>query len=174
MTTLYSLALDGIEIEQLLFDSVGEITPDIQQKMDALLESGPPMMEAAAAVVRQLQLSAQIAEDESDRLRTRAKEFEAQAAKLKERMTLALDKSFSGKIKTPKWSIWTQKSADRIVADLVPGVTAEMLHQERPDLVRVKMELDREKAVSELKNGNPLPELILFEEKEGTRYVRIK
>lgn len=174
MTTLYSLALDGIEIEQLLFDSVGEITPDIQQKMDALLESGPAMLEAAAAVVRQLQLSAQIAGDESDRLRTRAKEFEGQAAKLKERMTMALDKSFGGKIKTPKWSIWTQKSADRIVADLIPGVTPEMLYQERPDLVRVKMELDREKAVSELKNGKPLPELILFEEKEGTRYVRIK
>lgn len=173
MTTLYSLALDGIEIEQLLFDSVGEITPEIQVKLDALLESGPPMMEAAAAVVRQLQLSAQIAEEESKRLHERAKEFEGQADKLKERMTFALDKSFGGKVKTPKWSLWTQKSADRIVADLVPGITAEMLHEERPDLVRVKMELDRVKVVAEYKAGKPLPELILFEEKEGTRGVRI-
>lgn len=174
MTTLYSLAMDGAEIEMLLLDSVGEITPDIQQKMDALLESGPLMMEAAAAVVRQLQLSAQIAEDEADRLRQRAKDFEDQAAKLKERMTVALDKSFGGKIKTPKWSIWTQKSADRTVVDLVPGVTPQMLYEERPDLVRVKMELDREKAVADLKAGKPLPELLLFEEKEGSRFVRIR
>jgi hypothetical protein len=174
MTTLYSLALDGIEIEQLLFDSVGEITPDIQVKLDAVLESGPPMMEAAAAVVRQLQISAQIAEDESKRLHARAKEFEAQSDRLKERMTFALDKSFGGKIKTPKWSIWTQKSADRILADLVPGITPEMLYEERPDLVRVKMEFDRVKAIGELKAGRPLPEMILFEEKEGERGVRIK
>ena len=174
MTTLYSLAMDGVEIEMLLLESVGEITPDIQAKMDALLESGPPMIEAAAAVVRQLQLSAQIAEEESKRLRDRAKTFDAQAEKLKERMTIALDKAFGGKIKTPKWSIWTQKSADRLVADLVPGITPEMLYQERPDLVRVKMELDREKVVAEYKAAKPLPPLILFEEREGTRYVRIK
>lgn len=174
MTTLYSLALDGAEIEMLLLDSVGEITPDIQVKMDALLESGPPMMEAAAAVVRQLQLSAQVAEDESDRLRTRAKDFEAQAAKLKERMTVALDKSFGGKIKTPKWSMYTKKNADKLVADLIPGITPEMLYAERPDLVRVKMDLDRVKCVADYKAGLPLPELILFEDKEGSRCVIIR
>jgi cell division protein ZapA (FtsZ GTPase activity inhibitor) len=173
-TTLYSLALDGVEIEMLLLESLGEITPDIQQKMDALLESGPPMMEAAAAVVRQLQASAKIAEEESDRLRTRAKEMEAQAEKLKERMTVALDKSFGGKIKTPKWTIYTQKNADRILADLLPGVTPEMLYEERPDLVRVKMELDRVKVVAAYKAKELLPELILFEVKEGERGVRIK
>lgn len=174
MTTLYSLALDGIEIEQLLFDSVGEITPEIQVKIDALLESGPPMMEAAAAVVRQLQLSAQIAEEESKRLHARAKEFEEQAEKLKSRMAQALEKSFGGKIKTPKWSMWLQKSADRILADLLPGITPEMLYEERPDLVRVKMELDRVKVVAEYKARRPLPELILFEEKEGEKGLRIK
>jgi len=36
------------------------------------------------------------------------------------------------------------------------------------------MELDREKVVAEKKAGRPLPELILFDEKEGGRYVRIR
>jgi hypothetical protein len=173
-TTLYDLAMQGMEIEALLFDSVGEITPEIQEKMDALLVLGPDKIEAAAAVVRQLDMSAKMAEEEADRLRQRAKDFAAQASKLKERMTFALDSSFGGKIKTPKWTIWTQKNADRTVADLVPGVTAEMLQSDRPDLVRVKVELNREKVVAEYKAGRPLPELILFEEKEGSRYVRIK
>jgi hypothetical protein len=173
-TTLYSLALEGMEIEELLFESLGEITPDIEEKIDALLESGPDKLEAAAAVVRQLQLTAKIAEEESDRLRDRAKTFENQAEKLKERMTFALDKAFGGKVKTAKWTIYTKKNADRTIADLVPGVTPEMLHQERPDLVRVKMELDRVKTIAAWKAGEELPELILFEEKEGTRCVIIK
>lgn len=176
-TTLYSLALDGLEVEQLLFDSVGEITPDIAGKMDSLLESGPDKLEAAAAVVRQLQASAKIAEEESDRLRERAKTFEAQAESLKERMGFALDKAFGGKIKTPKWTIYMQKSADRTIADLVPGVTAEMLHETDPGLVRVKMELDRPKVVAMYKDPllrKELPELILFEERQGERSVRIK
>jgi hypothetical protein len=174
MTTLYSLALDGAEIEMLLLDSLGEITPEIEEKMDALLISGADKLEAAAAVVRQLQLSAQVAQEESDRLRQRAKEFEGQADKLKERMAIALDSSFKGKIKTPKWTLWTQKTADKLVADLVPGITPEMLHAERPDLVRVKMELDRVKVIAEYKAARPLPELILFEEREGVRHVHIK
>jgi predicted transcriptional regulator len=177
MTTLYSLALEGLEIEELLIESLGEITPDIQEKMDALLESGPDKLESAAAVVRQLQASAKIAEEESDRLRERAKTFEAQAEKLKERMGFALDRAFGGKIKTAKWTIYMQKNADRTVADLVPGVTAEMLHEERPDLVRVKMELDRVKAVALYKDPvtrAQLPELLLFEEKTGERSIRIK
>jgi hypothetical protein len=175
--SIYDLSLQGLEIEELLLDSVGEITPDIQEKMDALLVSGPETMEAAAAVVTQLQMSAKMAEEESDRLRARSKEFEAQAEKLKKRMGFALDKAFGGKIKTPRWTVYMQKSADRTVADLIPGITAEMLYEERPDLVRVKMELDRVKVVALYKDPESrkqLPELILFEEREGERSVRIK
>ena len=172
--SIYDLTIQGLEIEQLLFDSVGEITPAIEARMDDLLAAGPEIMESAAAVVTQLQASAKVAEEESDRLRTRAKEIEAQAQKLKERMTIALDTAFGGKIKTPRWTIYTQKSADRTVAELVPGITPQLLYEERPDLVRVKMELDREKVVAEYKAGRPLPELILFEEKPGTRSTRIR
>jgi cell division protein ZapA (FtsZ GTPase activity inhibitor) len=174
MISIYDLSLQGLEIESLLLESAGEITPEIQERMDLLLLSGPEAMESAAAVVTQLMMSAKMAEEESDRLRARSKEFEEQARQLKERMLVALDTAFGGKIKTPKWSIWTQKAADRTVADLVPGITPEMLHAERPDLVRVKMELNREKVVADWKAGQPLPELILFEERKGEKYVRIK
>jgi hypothetical protein len=175
-TTLYDLALQGIEIEEMLFDSVGEITPEIQERLDALLESGVDKMEAAAAVIRQLELSAMVAEEEAKRLHERAKQFSAQADKLNERMTFALDKAFSGKVKTPKWTIWTQKAKDVTVAELIPGVTVEMLYKERPDLVRVKMDVDRIKIVQMYKDPETrkaLPELLLFEERPGKRYTRL-
>lgn len=175
--TLYDLTAEGLAIFDMLDDSLGELTPELEARLDKLMLEGPQRIEAAAMVVRSMEANAAACEAEADRLRQRAKAFDAQSARLKARMTLCLDAAFSGKVKTPLFSVWTQKSADRIIADLVPGVTAEMLHQERPDLVRVKMELDREKAVDLYKNPETrkeLPELLLFEEKEGNRYLRIK
>ena len=172
--TLYDLSHEGLEIFDMLADNLGELTPELEARLDKLMLEGPERIEAAAMVVRSLEQNAKACEEESDRLRERAKSFEAQAGSLKKRMTACLDIAFNGKVKTPLFSIWTQKTADKTLADLVPGITAEILHQERPDLVRVKYELDREKCVAAWKAKELLPELILFEEKEGSRYVRIK
>jgi hypothetical protein len=172
--SLYDLSKEGIEISELLTDSLGELTEEIEQRLDVLMLQGPDTLEAAAMVVKQLEAGATACEDESKRLRERAKAFQENAEKLKQRMTVALDLAFSGKIRTSLFSVWTQKSADRTIADLVPGVTAEMLHKERPDLVRVKMELDREKCVADFKAHQRLPEYVLFQEKKGERYVRIR
>ena len=172
--TLYGLTTEGHAIFDLLEQAQGELDPELEARLDSLMLEGPFAMEAAAMVVRELEHRAQACEVEADRLRERAKTFEEQIDKLKKRMTVCLDQAFGGKVKTSLFSIWTQKSAGRTVAELVPGVTPQMLYEERPDLVRVKMELDREKAVADLKAGKPLPELLLFEEKEGSRFVRIK
>lgn len=173
-TTLYDLSREGLAIFDMLEESLGELTPELEARLDALMLEGPARIEAAAFVVRTLEANAAACEVEAQRFRERAKAFDAQADRLKARMTKCLDLAFNGKVKTPLVTIYTQKSADRTVAELVPGVTAEMLHEERPDLVRVKMELDREKCVAEFKAKKPLPDLLLFEEKIGGRSVRIK
>lgn len=172
--TLYDLTREGLEIFDMLSELQGELTPELEERLDRLMLQGPERIEAAAAVVRSLEHNATICEDEAQRLRERAKAWGAQADRLKLRMTKCLDAAFNGKVKTPTITVWTQKSPDRTVAELIPGVTPEMLHAERPDLVRVKMELDREKAVADYKARKPLPDLLLFEEKEGSRYVRLK
>lgn len=172
--TLYDLSAEGLAIFDMLDQALGELSPELEARLDKLMLEGPERLEAAACVVRTLESNAAACEGEAQRLRDRAKAFDAQAVRLKERMTLCLDTAFHGKVKTPLFTIWTQKSADRTRADLVPGVTAEILHKERPDLVRVKMELDREKCVADWKAKKPLPELILFEEKTGERYTRIR
>lgn len=174
-STLYDLTAEGLEIFDMLEDNFGELSPELEARLDKLMLEGPQRLEAAAMVVRSLEANATACEAEAQRLRERAKAFDAQVDRLKARMTVCLDTAFNGKVKTPLFTIYTQKSADRVVAELVPGVTAEMLHQERPDLVRVKMELDREKVTRLWKDGDrAMPELILFEEREGTRSVRIR
>ncbi len=174
MPSLYDLTSEGLQIFDMLEENLGELTPELEERLDKLMLEGPARIEAAAMVVRTLESNSAACEMEADRLRTRSKAFSEQADRLKKRMTVCLDTAFNGKVKTPLFSVWTQKSADRVVAELVPGVTPEMLAEERPDLVRVKMELDREKCVAERKAGNPLPELLLFEDRPATRYVRIK
>lgn len=177
-STLYDLSHEGFLIFDMLSDNLGELTPELEARLDKLMLEGPERIEAAAMVVRSLETNAKACEEESDRLRERAKSFEAQADRLKKRMTACLDVAFNGKVKTALFSIWTQKSPDRTVADLVPGITAEMLLKDGyPELVRVKYELDREKCVERYKDDfqrSQLPDLILFEEKEGSRYVRIR
>jgi hypothetical protein len=177
--TLYDLSVEGIQIFDLLEDNLGELTPDLEARLDRLMLQGPERLEAAAMVVHTLEHNATACEAEADRLRQRAKDFEAQSEHLKQRMTKCLDLAFHGKVKTALFSLWTQKAADRIIAELLPGVTAEMLYRENPELVRVKYELDREKCVRifaypPAERAQLLPDLVVFEEKEGIRYVRIK
>lgn len=175
--TLYDLSVEGLEIFDMLSDNLGELTPELEERLDKLMLEGPQRIEAAAMVVRTLQQNAVACEEEADRLRERAKAFGKQVERLKARMTVCLDSVFSGKVKTPLFTIHTQKSADRTIADMMPGFAPEDLYKVRPDLVRVKMDLDRIKAVELYDNPDTrkdLPELICFEEKEGTRNVRIK
>lgn len=177
MTTLYDLSREGLEIFDMLEDNLGELTPELEARLDKLMLEGPERLEAAAMVVRTLEHNAAACEAEADRLHQRAKALAGQTERLKKRMTLCLDQAFNGKVKTSLFTISTQKTADRTVAELVPGVTPEMLHEERPDLVRVKMELDRVRCVELFKNPETrkqLPELLLFEEREGVRHVRIR
>lgn len=174
MTTLYELSLEGVQISDMLTENEGELTPEIERRLDDLMLEGPARMEAAAMVVKQLDANAMACEEEAKRLRERAKAFSANADRLKARMVIALDAAFNGKIKTPLFTIWAQNSAATTVVDLAPGFTPEMLYQEFPGLVRVKMELDRPKVLETHKAGGKLPETIFFGENEPTRYCRIK
>jgi hypothetical protein len=171
---LYDLSQEGVMISDMLTENEGELTPEIEARLDALMIEGPERMEAAAMVVKQLEASATACEEEVKRLRERAKAFSDNAERLKKRMVIALDCAFNGKIKTPLFSIWAQSTATTTVCDLAPGATPEMLEAERPDLVRVKVELDRPAALAKFKAGEKLPEILFFTENEPTRYVRIK
>jgi Siphovirus Gp157 len=172
--TLYDLTLEGVQISDILADNEGELTPELEARLDALMLEGAQSMEAAAMVVKQLEGNATACEEEAKRLRDRAKAFSENADRLKKRMTVALDAAFNGKIKTPLFTIWAQSTAATTLVDLASGYTPEMLQAEYPHLVRVKIEVDRPKILSAWKAGEPLPETIFFQENAGTRYCRIK
>lgn len=174
MPNLYEIAEESLLINAFLEANEGELTPEIEQRIDALMVEGPHKLEAAAMVVRNLEAFEEECAAESRRFAERARSFANNAKRLKDRMTMALDLAFNGKIKTAKFTIWTQKSPDTTAVDLREEFTLEMLKEDHPELVRTKLELDKNACKEVLDRGDELPESIFVEHNIGTRYTRIK
>jgi hypothetical protein len=172
--TLYDLSVEGLQIQQILEENEGELTTELEQRLDALMIEGPERIEAAAMVVRALEAQQQACIDEMQRLGQRGIGFGNNAKRLKERIRIALDCAFGGKVKTARFTIWNQTSAATVAFDLAEEFTPEMLAEDYPALVRTKVELNKTALKEAFERGESLPEAVHIEEIPGTRYVRIK
>jgi hypothetical protein len=172
--TLYEITKEGQLIHDCLIDSEGEITPEIEERLDLLLRAGSDKLEAASMVLANLETAQSACKAEAKRLSERAKNFESNAERLKARMVAAVDAVFGGKVKTDLVTVWTQKSPDTQSFDLAEECTLEALQKERPDFVRSKLELNRAAIKTAYDAGQPLPDSIFVDRREGTRYLRVK
>src|SRR5579863_4580877 len=96
---LYDIPVEAEEIERLLTESEGELTPEIEEKIKAFVEGGKEKLEHAACVVKSLTAQAQACKEEADRLSNRRKAIEANIDRLKGLMLVAVDAGFNGKLK---------------------------------------------------------------------------
>jgi len=174
MAALYDLALEGTALADIFAVEDVEITPELEQRLFDLMIEGPDKIEAAALAVRDLEFCEAACRMEIDRLKQRAEQFAKNADRLKAQMTLVLDKIFSGKVKTPTITIWTQKSPDTTTFDMKENFSLELLHHTHPQFVRVKLELDKAALRDASKLGDTLPEAVSVSLNPGTRYTRIK
>jgi hypothetical protein len=172
--TLYDLSFEGLQIYDLLVENEGELTPELEQRLNAIMQSGPRVVEAAAMVTRSLEASADACANEAQRLAQRASRFHENAKQLKERMTMVVDLAFNGKIKTDKFTIYTQAAADNVIFDVAEGHDIEEILQANPALVRMKLELDKMALKERFKAGEAIPAAITFEVTPGKRSLRIK
>jgi len=172
--TLYDLAMEGVQIYDLLTENEGELTPELESRLDSLIAAAPRTVEAAAMVVRSLEASGEACLAEAARFVARGNTFMKNSKCLKERMAMVLDCAFNGKIKTDKFTIYTQASGDHTSFDIAEGCTIEQVETEAPGLVRIKKELDKIEIGKRFKAGEPLPPAIAFETAPGKRSLRIK
>jgi len=161
------MTVEGMELESILSENGGELTPELESRLDALLSQGKDKIEAAACVVREMDAHAEALRAEAKRLADRAVSFDNQAERLKQRMVYAVDAAFGGKLKTDRFTIWAQNSAG--------GVQFECADVSKlpDDLVKVTRSLNKD-AAKELYKRGELPAEILAAEYEGKRYLRIK
>lgn len=172
---LYELTAEAYLIETTLADNDGELTPELEQKLDTLLRNGKDKLEAAAQIVRNLEASAADCEEEALRLEKRANSYHNQAANLKRLMLAAVDGVFGGKLKTDMFTIYGQTSADTVQFDVSPDADLTVAAQHNPELVRQKYELNKIALKQQYDtNRSALPSWVMVTEKPGIRSLRIK
>lgn len=172
--TLYDIAAEGQFITDCLIDAEGELTPEIEERLNALMTSGPDKMLAAGHILANLENAQSACEMEAKRLKDRAQAYAEGIDKLKSRMVAALDLAFNGKLKLDTMTLWTQKAKDSVSFDLGEEMTLESLQAERPDFVRVKLELNKQEIQAAYDREEPLPDSIFANKKTGARYLRWK
>jgi Siphovirus Gp157 len=171
---LYEIAVEGAEMEQMLEETGGVLTPELEARFDALLKGGKEKIEAALCVRQNMKAEAKAAKEEATRLAGRAASLEKQVAKLSERVLIAVDWAFDGKIKTPRFTAYGTTGADGYEYTLAPDCDIVELHKANPEIVRMNVELNRAALNQLVKDGEALPQEIHVEPVPGKRWLNVR
>jgi hypothetical protein len=172
---LYDIPLEANAIEEQLFDNIGELTPELEQRIKAFLSQGKDKIESAAVVIGSLEEDAAICQAEAKRLIERAAQLNQSADRLRGMVLCAVDLGFGGKVTTARYTIWGQTSGAVTQFELKAGVDIYQLMAAHPELVRAKdPELDKMALKETVKAGAAVPEQIAVVHLEGKRFLRIK
>ena len=172
--SLYEIGETGLFIQNALIDAEGELLPEIEERINALMIEAPSRIDAAGHVLQELEHAAAACEIEKKRLADRQKWLEGNVDKLRSLMTNAIDMAFNGKLKLDTATYWTQKAKDSVSFELAEEMTLEQLQAERPDFVRTKLELNKAEIQAAYDREEPLPDSIFCNKTTGKRYLRWK
>jgi hypothetical protein len=179
---LYDIPMEFAALEIALVEAEGELSPELEKQFDEFMRGGKDKIEAAAMVVRTLEAEAEmcgaqaqaILESEVKRLKDRQQSHSNNASRLKALVLRAVDAAFDGKVKTSLFTIYGQTSAPTLSVDLAPEINIEDLEVTNPDLIRKKLELNKDAIKTAYKNGGELPDSLIVSEVPGTRFLRIR
>ena len=162
--TLYELTQEWAEIQDALIDSGGELTPEIEARLDALPGALQVKADGYCYVIQQLLRSADAAKAEADRLSELARVRKNAADRLKDRLKSAMETTGQLKLESDRFKVRVQKNGRPSIAwtgepDALPC-----------EYSRVAVSLDGQAAYEAWKAGRELPEG--FKVTEGT-HLRI-
>lgn len=165
--SLWAITDELSEVGALIADAGGELSPELEARLDAIEGQFETKVENTALYIRHVEMLAENAKAEKDRLAAIQKHWEAQAAGLKNRYLLgALMKAGVRDVKTAKVRVRIQKSGTPSIAyhgelDALP-----------PEYVRVIPEskaLDKAALTEVLRAGGTLPDGVTATFSEGVR-----
>jgi hypothetical protein len=172
--TLYDIAQDHREIIDILIQTDGELTPELESQLDSILRGGKDKIDAAAAVWRRLVAEGKMVKEEEGRLKIRREAIARDADNLRSRMLIVIDEVFSGKLKTPFTSVWSQTTPPTVQFNVAPDADLGSIGKAYPGLVRVKQELDLSELQRRHKAGESIPDAVSAEDKPGTHFLQIR
>lgn len=171
---LYEIAVEGAEMERILEETEGVLTPELEARFDALLKGGKDKIEAALCVRQHIKADIKACKDEAARLSARAASLEKQCGKLQERVLIAIDWAFDGKVKTAKFTAYGTTGADGNEYSLAADCDIVEFHKANPDLVRMSVDLNRSMLNQLVKDGEALPREIRVEKVPGKRWLNVR
>lgn len=147
---LYEINAEFAEIDRLLDETDGEMTGEIESRLDQLGFAFDRKVEAICCVIQNLKGEAEAARNESRRLAALAAKRERRAESLKEYLRYHLEFSGRDKVDTGRFAVSLRKSPVTInwVGEGEPP----------PEYQRVTVALDKSKAIEAYKTGKLLPD----------------
>jgi hypothetical protein len=112
--TLFEIGNDLAALYDQLEEAEGEITPELEAEMDALLAQGEEKIDGYCALIKEFEAKAKIRAEESTRISKLAQSDAAVASRLKTRLHEFLTRSDTQKIETLRFKVRRQKNGGRV------------------------------------------------------------
>ena len=169
---LYDLPAEASQLEMLLTEAEGELTPELEKRLNDFLQGGTEKIENAACVVRSLQAQSDACNSEAKRLKVRSASLDANSDRLKALMLSAVDGAFKGKVKTALFTIWGQDSPGSATFELAPDADLMRLPD---DFVKIEAPtLDTGALYQAWKQHKEIPPEVVVTEIPGKRSLRMR
>jgi hypothetical protein len=172
--TLFDVGVEGSELEQLLEEAAGELTPELEARLDEFLCAGKDKINAALMVRRRMEYEARACREEAERLWARAKSIDGQREKLSGRILMAVDHGFQGKVKTAFFTAYGSNCGAHDEFYMAPDADIAQFADTNPDLVRVTRELNKTALKDLVKSGGELPPEVAVDAVPGKRVLVVR
>lgn len=169
----YELAGEWAALDELLLETGGELTPEIEQLLEQLEGTTTEKLEKIGLVAQRYVNDAKAIALELERLQARKRTYESSAAKMKLYAGRILDAIGKPSVKGVLCTVAWQNNPESVSGELTEEQLRE-LSVIAPEIVRVipeQLELDRTGALEYSRAGNALPEPLTI---TRGRHVRIR
>jgi hypothetical protein len=171
---LFEIGVEGEQLQDLMAENEGELTPELEERVNEFLAGGKEKINSALLVRRRLEFEARACREEAERLWARAKSIEANRERLSNLILFAVDAGFGGKVKTAFFTAYAQTSGKVQEFRMSPDADIAQFADANPDLVRVTRELNKTVIKELVKDGGLLPQEIVVDERPGKRFLMVK
>lgn len=151
--TLYDMTAEALDLQSVILEAGGELTPEVEaalEALDALGETAEDKLAAYGRLVANMNADAEAYRAEEKRLAERRKAIENSVNALKKRVELFLRAAGKDKIKADVWTFSLQKSPPSVYV-LDQGAIPEQYLVPQPPTI------DRRAILDQLKAGASVP-----------------
>lgn len=162
------------QVDDLLYESDGEITPDIEERLDALAGAFEQKTENIALYIRELEVMREAIKFESMRLAYKAAAKEKAVASLKRYLLIQMERAGVTKVAGPLASVTVAKNSQPTVTCALEPMNlwttdAARLYVKREE--KIEYAMDRQAILAAWRSGVELPPTIRVE--QGS-HIRIR